>query len=158
MSTTRMHWHVKAPRARVYAALLDADSVQKWMVPSGMTSRIHAFDAREGGSFRISLTYEVPNGTGKTSSNTDTHHGTFVKLVPDELVVQLVEFETPNPDMQGEMRISYELRDVDGGTDIIAVHEGLPDAVAPEENELGWKSSLGKLAALVESGSARGDR
>jgi uncharacterized protein YndB with AHSA1/START domain len=48
---------VKAPRASAYHALLDARSVAKWKVPTGMTSQVHAFDAREGGSFRILLTY-----------------------------------------------------------------------------------------------------
>jgi hypothetical protein len=28
-------------------------------VPDGMTCHVHAFDAREGGSFRISLTYDA---------------------------------------------------------------------------------------------------
>ena len=46
-----------------------------------MTSRVHAFDGREGGSFRISLTYDGQAGTGKTTAHTDTFHGRFVKLV-----------------------------------------------------------------------------
>jgi hypothetical protein len=49
------------------------------MVPTGMTSHVHAFDAREGGSFRISLTYDAPTGTGKTTAHTDTYHGRFVR-------------------------------------------------------------------------------
>jgi len=52
------------------------------MVPSGMTSQVHEFEAREGGSFRISLTHDAATGTGKTTAHTDTYHGHFVKLVP----------------------------------------------------------------------------
>src|SRR5882757_4879540 len=63
MSSTRVTQHVNAPRAMVYRALLDARAVAKWMVPNGMTSHAHAFDGREGGTFRISLTYDAPNGT-----------------------------------------------------------------------------------------------
>ena len=33
---------------------LDARAVATWMVPLGMTSQVHVFDAREGGLFRIS--------------------------------------------------------------------------------------------------------
>ena len=33
------------PRARVYQALLDSTLVQQWMVPDGMTSHVHSFDA-----------------------------------------------------------------------------------------------------------------
>ena len=50
MSSTRISGRVNAPRAIVYRALLDARAVATWMVPTGMTSHVHAFDAREGGS------------------------------------------------------------------------------------------------------------
>jgi uncharacterized protein YndB with AHSA1/START domain len=152
MSSTRIRCHIRAPRAQVYRALLDANAVQQWMVPDGMTSEVHAFDAREGGTFRISLTYDAETGTGKSSAHTDTHHGRFVKLVPDEQVVEVVEFETADPAMRGEMRIEMTLRDADGGTELIAVHEDLPPGLSPADNELGWRLSLAKLAALVEAG------
>jgi hypothetical protein len=42
------------PRREVYRALLDERAVATWMVPDGMTSHVHAFEAREGGLFRIS--------------------------------------------------------------------------------------------------------
>ncbi len=117
---------MNAPRTLVYRALLDARAVATWMVPPGMTSHVHAFDAREGGSFRISLTYEAPTATGKTTAQTDTFHGRFVKLVPNEQVVEVVEFETADPTLQGEMTITYALADAGGGTDLRAVHDRLP--------------------------------
>ncbi len=150
MSSTRITVRVKAPRALVYRALLDARDVERWRVPTGMTSRVHAFDAREGGGFRVSLTYDAPTAAGKTTAQTDTYHGRFVELVPDAKVVEVLEFETDNPAMQGEMRITMELVDVPGGTEIRAVHEGIPSGVSPADNELGWRLSLAKLAALVE--------
>ena len=106
MSTTRFTRHVNAPRANVYRALLDAQAVATWMVPSGMTSHVHAFEPREGGSFRISLTYDAPTGTGKTTAHTDTYHGRFVQLVLNEKVVEVVEFETADPALRGEMTIT----------------------------------------------------
>jgi uncharacterized protein YndB with AHSA1/START domain len=123
---TRINQHVNAPRAAVYRALLDARAVATWMVPTGMTSHVHTFDASEGGSFRISLTYDAPTGTGKTTAHTDTYHGRFVKLVPDQEVVEVVEFETSVPGLQGEMTITISLADAGGGTDVLAVHDGLP--------------------------------
>ena len=150
MTSTQISYHVKAPRQAVFRALIDAHAVQAWMVPDGMTSEIHQFDAREGGSFRVSLTYDAPTGTGKTTAHTDTYHGRFVTLVPDEQVVRVVEFETADPGMGGEMTISMSLLDADGGTEIVAVHDNLPPGVSPADNELGWRMSLGKLAALVE--------
>jgi uncharacterized protein YndB with AHSA1/START domain len=150
--TTRLTRHIRAPRERVYRALLDAEAVQQWMVPDQMTSRIHWFEAREGGTFRISLTYDLPTSAGKTSPQTDSFHGRFVELVPDTQVVQAVEFESEDPAMAGEMRITYTLVDADGGTDLVGLHENLPPGVSPAENELGWRMSIDKLAELVEDG------
>jgi uncharacterized protein YndB with AHSA1/START domain len=151
VSTTRVRLHVNAPPARVYAALTDPDQVARWKVPTGMTCEVHAFEAREGGTFRISLTYEEPGEAGKTSGGTDTYHGRFVELVPDERVVELDEFETDDPALQGEMRITFTLTGADGGTEIDAVHEGVPPGVPPADNEAGWRSALARLAALVEA-------
>ena len=152
MGSTRISRRVNAPRAAVYRALLDSRAVATWMVPTGMSSQVHAFDAREGGSFRISLTYDAPTGTGKTTAQTDTFHGRFVKLVKNQQVVEVVEFETTDSALQGEMTITLALTDADGGTDLVAVHDGLPPGVPAADNEAGWRSSLAKLAALVEAG------
>ena len=84
MSSIRITRHIKAPRTSVYRALLDRDAVEAWKVPDGMISEIHEFDAREGGRLRVSLTYDEGAGTGKTNGRTDTFHGRFVKLVPDQ--------------------------------------------------------------------------
>jgi uncharacterized protein YndB with AHSA1/START domain len=152
VTSTRISRHVNASRADVYRALLDARAVATWMVPTGMTSHVHAFDPREGGSFRISLTYDEPTGTGKTTAHTDTYHGRFVKLVANEQVVEVVEFETTDPAMRGEMTITIALADADGGTSILAVHDRLPRGLSPADNEVGWREALEKLAALVEAG------
>ena len=48
MTSTRVRQHINAPRAAVYRALLDPGAVATWMVPSGMTSQVHAFEPREG--------------------------------------------------------------------------------------------------------------
>lgn len=151
MTTTRVTRHIRAPRSAVYRALLDPVAVRQWMVPDGMTSHIHVFEPHEGGEFRISLTYDAPTDTGKTDSHTDTHHGRFVRLIPDAEVVQVVAFETADPALQGDMTIGYVLADAaDGGTDVVGVHENLPTGVRPEDNELGWNMSMDKLARLVE--------
>ena len=158
MRTTRIKRLVKAPRAVVYGALIDADAIGKWKVPTGMTSEVHAFEAREGGAFRVSLTYREPTGSGKSTAHTDTYHGRFVELVENERVVEVLEFETTDPAMQGEMRITTTLADSEGGTELVAQHEGLPPGVSLADNELGWTDSLDKLAALLEAGWGLSER
>ena len=117
-----------------------------------MTSHVHSFDPREGGTFRVSLTYSDPTGAGKTSVNTDTYHGRFAKLVPNERIVEVVEFESNEASLQGEMTITTTLVETGGGTEVIVVFDGLPKGVPTADNETGTRMALGKLAALVEVG------
>ncbi len=101
MTTTRVTCFIAAPPAAVYQALLDPAAVRQWMVPDGMTSEVHRFDARENGEFEISLTYDDPASMGKTEGATDTFAGRFVKLAPGESVVQVVSFATEDPAVAG---------------------------------------------------------
>jgi uncharacterized protein YndB with AHSA1/START domain len=138
---------LKAPRDVVYAALVGPDKIVRWKFPAGMSCEVHEFD---GTTFRISLTYDSDGPVGKTSAHTDTYHGRFERLVPNELVVEVDEFETSDPAFQGEMTLTIELAEAHGGTDLRAVHEGVPRGIAPADNEAGWRSALDRLAMLVE--------
>ncbi len=151
MNSTRISQHINAPRAKVYRALLDPLAIVRWKVPDGMTCQVHSFDAREDGRLRISLTYDEPTATGKTSAHTDTYHGYFAKLVPDQQVIEVDEFETDDPALRGAMTITITLIDSNSGTLLDATHEQLPPGVSATDNEIGWRLSLAKLAALVEN-------
>lgn len=151
MYGTRISVHVNAPRSAVYRALLDPDAIAKWRVPAGMTSQVHEFDPREGGSFRVSLSYDAPGQSGKSAPRTDTYRGHFAKLVPDEQVVEVLEFETADPAFGGVMTLTTTLTDTDGGTDVLVVHEGIPDSVPAADNETGTRMALANLASLVEA-------
>ena len=150
MRMTRVTCHINAPPPEVYRALLDPGAIARWKVPEGMTCNVHRFEPREGGAIRISLTYDEPGSAGKTTSHTDTYHGRFVRLVPNECVVEVDEFETTDPTLRGEMTSTIALTPANGGTDLVAVHEGVPPGVSLADNETGWRMSLAKLAALVE--------
>jgi uncharacterized protein YndB with AHSA1/START domain len=141
---------VKASRERVYAALVDADQVAKWRFPAGMSIALEQFEAREGGQVRASLTY-TSSGVGKTEERTDTYKGRFVELVPNERVVEIDEFETNDPSLRGEMRMTISLTDVPDGTEVLGLHEEIPPGVKLADNERGWQSALSRLAALVEN-------
>ena len=147
MSTTRVAVQLRAPRSVVYRALTDPATIARWRFPDGMTSVV---ELQEDRGFRVTLTYEATDGQGKTTARSDSYRGRFTRLVPDELVVEVDEFETTDPRLSGEMTMTVTLRDRGGGTELRAVHEGVPDGVAPADNELGWRMALGRLAALVE--------
>jgi uncharacterized protein YndB with AHSA1/START domain len=148
--STRISRHVDAPRSAVYRALLDPEAIARWRAPAGMTCYVHEFDAREGGSFRISLSYHDPSRTGKSTSNIDTYHGHFAKILPEQQVIEVIEFETEDPTLRGTMTMTTTLTDADGGTEVLVVHHGIPDAVPVADSETGTRMALAQLAALVE--------
>ena len=151
MYSTQVRQHVRASRQAVYRVLLDPDALARWRVPAGMSSRVHEFEVREGGAFRVSLTYDAPDSAGKSSPHTDTYHGHFHRLVPDEQVVEVLEFETAEPTLQGIMTMTTTLTDADSGTDVV-VHENIPDGISATDNETGTRMALANLARLVETG------
>ena len=156
MHSTRVSSHVSASPPEVYRALLDAASIARWRVPDGMTALVHEFDAREGGRFRVSLTYDEPTGVdesrGKTSARTDTYYGRFVSLVPDREVVEVTEFETDDPALRGEMTMTTTLLPTEAGTEVVILHVGVPDAVPRADNEAGTRMALAKLGRMLEQG------
>ena len=147
VSSTRVRRTFAAPRERVYRALTTLDQIAAWRFPSDMTCRI---DHSEGTSFQVSLTYNEPGPKGKTTARTDTYRGRFTHLEPPEMVVEVDEFVTDDPLFQGAMTITIRLAEADGGTELLAVHEGLPPAVTASDNEAGWSQALDRLADLVE--------
>jgi len=110
------------------------------------------FEPRAGGAFSMSLVYLKTEHrvAGKTEEDRDTFQGRFVELARDEKIVQTVDFESPNPDLAGTMRITWTLKDVVSGTEVTCLCENIPPGIRPEDNEEGGRSSLAKLAALVE--------
>jgi uncharacterized protein YndB with AHSA1/START domain len=151
-ATTRVSRIIKAPRRAVYQAFLDRDALCSWLPPETTTGQVHAFDPHQGRKFQMSLRYQDPQHSpgGKTSEDTDTFEGRFVELVPDEKIVWVVEFESEDPALAGEMRITFSLADAVGGTEVAVLCEDIPKGVRPEDNEVGSRSSLQKLAALLE--------
>jgi uncharacterized protein YndB with AHSA1/START domain len=153
--STRLRRLIQAPRARVYQLLLDPTALPSWKVPDGMDLEVREWEPREGGRIRISLTYRDAAATGKSDVNTDTYHGEFVHLVPNELIVERDEFETDDPALRGAMTISIALNDAEGGTELVATHDGVPVGVRLADNETGWRMSLDKLAALAQQPPVR---
>ena len=118
--TVRLHRVLAAPPERVYRAFLDADAQAKWLPPNGFTCKVHAFDPRVGGKYRMTF-------TNFTTGNGHSFGGVFKELVPNERVSYSDAFEDPN--LPGEMTTTVTLKAVSVGTELQVVQEGIPDGV-----------------------------
>jgi uncharacterized protein YndB with AHSA1/START domain len=113
-----------------------------------MKGHIFEFDAREGGAYRMALTYVEADhpAFGKTSEHVDIVQGRFLKLVPDERIVQLVEFESNDSAFAGEMTMTWILAAVPEGTEVTIVCENVPEGIRQEDHDVGLRASLDNLA------------
>jgi hypothetical protein len=66
-----------------------------------------------------------------------TFQGRFVELVPLEKIVWFVQFESQEPGLTGEMRITGSLAAAEGRTDVNVLCGGTPEGIRP-----GCRSSL----------------
>ena len=153
---TQVTKYVKAPREKVYRAILDGSAVAVWHHPTGMTCRVHFFEPWEGGRFRISLTCLDGNSAdkGKTKNGVDTFSGIFAALVPNKKVIEMIRFETNDAELQSEVRVTITLVERGEGTEITWLHENVPGSISSEDNEMGTRMTLDNLAAFVETTSA----
>lgn len=117
-----------------------------------MSACVDAFDARPGGIFKITLTYRGDHSiAGKSSADTDIVEGRFVEFIPNERVVQLVTFQSDDPQFSGEMRMTRSLSAAHGGADVSIVAENVPTGISNEDHDFGLRSTLDHLARFVET-------
>jgi uncharacterized protein YndB with AHSA1/START domain len=152
-SRTRTSRVIAAPRESVYRAFLDPAALETWMAPDELRGTVHAFDGRVGGGYTMSLTYpaSAPGSAGKSSDREDRYTARFVELSPPARIVEAVTFDTTDHAFTGEMTMTVTLDEADGGTEVIILFEHIPPGIRPEDNDAGTRSSLEKLARLVES-------
>jgi uncharacterized protein YndB with AHSA1/START domain len=125
--------------------------MEAWLPPEGMTGKMPAFEFKEGGGYRLVLTYDDPGySQGKSTGRSDAVEVRFVGLEPDKRIVQAGGFESDNPDYSGEMTVTWLFEKRDGGTKVTVRCENAPKGISPEDHETGPASSLGNLARFAE--------
>jgi uncharacterized protein YndB with AHSA1/START domain len=143
---------IRATPHAIYQAFIDPGALVRWLPPGSMKGTIDVFDPREGGEYRITLTYDRTDhpAQGKTTDHADVTRGRFLRLVPDRMVVQSVQFESDDPQFAGEMRITWLLEPRDDGTLVTVTAEDVPPGITPEDHQAGFTETLANLARFVE--------
>lgn len=126
--------------------------MEQWMPPKSMTATMLHFDFREGGSYRMRLTYnDAEDGRGKTSDDADEVEVRLTRLVDAKRIEQAVTFESDDPEFSGVMRMTWTLEPARNGT-LVTIHaEDVPQGIRPEDHEAGMNSTLDNLASFLRS-------
>jgi len=114
------------PRARVFAAWLDSDSLARWMCPMGVTRATVTVDPRVGGGFRIVM--EGP------THGTVEHTGEYLAIErPSLLSFTWISKHTEHRPTV----VTIEFLERGTGTELVLTHRGLPPTEV-EGHRQGW--------------------
>jgi uncharacterized protein YndB with AHSA1/START domain len=150
--TDRASRLVKAPVDRVFESLVSREHLETWLPPDGMTGRFEAFDPRPGGGYRLVLTYasgDTPQA--KSTEDSDIVDVRYVDIVPNDRVVQAVDFVSDVPGYAGTMTMTWSVTEEDDGTRVEIVAEDVPQGISADDHAAGLASSLDNLASFVET-------
>ncbi len=140
-NTVKLHRVLKTTPEKLYKAFLDADALAKWSPPYGFTCKVHHFEPKVGGTFKMSF-------SNFTTGNEHSFGGTYHELVPNKRLRYTDKFDDPN--LPGEMMVTVDIKPVVCGTELNIVQENIPSVIPVEMCYLGWQESLAQLANLVE--------
>lgn len=142
---------IAAPPDAIYRAFAEPGAMERWLPPNDMTGEMLSFDFREGGSYRMRLTYaERHRGHGKTSDEADEVAVRLTKLVPGRAVEQEIEFVSEDPAFSGVMRMTWTM-DAEGERTLVTVRaEDVPAGIRAEDHVAAMTASLEQLARYVE--------
>lgn len=141
MSTVKLHRVFTAPPEKVFKAFTDPDAMASWFPPYGFVCKVHAFDMKVGGTYKMSF-FNFSTGSSHSFG------GEYLEIVPNQKLKFSDRFDDPN--LPGEMTTTVTLSNVLCGTELHITQEGIPDAIPAEMCYLGWQESLEKLKKLVE--------
>lgn len=129
---------IKAPPAKVYAALTEPAQMVRWWGPDAGPTLSAVADVRPGG--RFSIVFRLLNG--------DEHNptGVYREVVPGRKLVFTWEWRGA-PERQS--LVTFLLEPAGGGTELTLIHELLPDEDARLSHERGWMGFLDKLSAFI---------
>jgi uncharacterized protein YndB with AHSA1/START domain len=140
-----------APRARIWEAWTDAESMKRWMGPKGYSIPICTIDLRVGGSNLNCM--RSPEGKDFWS------RGVYREIRPLERIVTTDTFADENGkvvppshygmegDQPEEYLVTVTFADAGKGKTLFTLaHAGLPAGQMGEATKAGWNESFDKLA------------
>ena len=120
----------------LFDAWLDPESLAQWMHPFQTARSTARVDARVGGAFEVIM---------HTDSGLLRHHGEY-RVIERNRKLQFTWISKHTRD--ADSLVTVEFRVLEGATEIVLTHEGLPDHDAGLGHGKGWTAALELLAGL----------
>jgi uncharacterized protein YndB with AHSA1/START domain len=130
---------IEASPEELFDSWLDADSVAEWMRPNRIERTAAKIDARVGGKYEITM---------HMGGEALLHAGVYREIDrPRRLVFTWTSAAT----YETESLVTVEFLPRGRKTEVVVVHEQLPDADAVPSHATGWAQAIERLAVLFEA-------
>ncbi len=143
-----------APVELVWRMWTDPDHFKAWYGPTGATIPEANMDVRVGGKRLVAMEVQAPNGpmrmwfTGEYREIVENERLVYTESMSDEHGNVLSPSDMRMPPGHPEVtEITVELREVDGKTEMVMTHAGVPQ---DSPGAAGWNMAFDKLAAYVD--------
>ena len=130
---------IRAPRQAVWDAWTKPEMMKKWSCPVPGGLKGVACDFRVGGAFELRM--EVEEGVRHTA------FGVYREIDAPNRVVYTWDWREQDNAM-GDTLVTVEFNEVDGGTEVVVVHEGFPVLEARDAHEEGWTACVANFEAI----------
>jgi uncharacterized protein YndB with AHSA1/START domain len=136
-TTVRLQRLLPATPQDVFAAWTDPDSIKEWMCPDMTIVAEAQLDVRVGGRFRIVM---------RAAHHDIVHTGEYREIRPPE---RLVFTWRSIGTLDEETLVTVELHPHGEDTELVLIHERLPNESVRIAHSRGWQSIIEKLAAYL---------
>ncbi|NMM24829.1 MAG: SRPBCC domain-containing protein [Phycicoccus sp.] len=145
---------LEAPTDLVWKMWTEPEHFAAWYGPGGATIPVATMDVRVGGTRLLCLEMTTPNGTMQMWFT-----GEYLEVVENQRLVYTDSMSDEHgnvmsPEQMGmpaghptTTEVSVELEDINGGTNMVLTHTGVP---AGSPGAAGWAMALDKLAARLD--------
>ena len=124
-----------ASRKEVFEALTKPSELSKWFAPGDdFEVYVDTFEAKSGGAYRIEMRHK--------EGNVHTCIGKIQEITPPNRLVYTWKWEGGE---MGDTLVTWELREVESGTELVLIHERFPNEEAKSEHEKGWMGCMAQL-------------
>lgn len=137
----KLHRVLKANPEKVFRAFSDASAMAAWIPPYGFLCKVHSFDFKTGGSYKMSF-------QNFSSGKEHSFGGNYLEIRSNEFIKYTDRFDDPN--LPGEMITTVSFKKVMCGTELNIHQTGIPEVIPAEMCYLGWQESLDKLIKLID--------
>jgi uncharacterized protein YndB with AHSA1/START domain len=129
---------IHATAERLFEAWTEPARLKEWWGPASVSCTDAEIDLRVGGRYRIAN--QFPDGKVVWIA------GEFEIIEPPHRLVYSWGIESS---AQPSERVTVRFEPVAGATEVIVVHERIPDSAARDQHERGWQGCLDGLTELL---------